>query len=248
MAATKDHIQELQKAATHGKGKGCVTKCVASDWKKDYGSYRYNGYQEHIKPAKSSYYVPDPLRIAQIGAPTRERLLGGAADARRTPSNPARNPLVWSFGFKTNFKNANRPYAHNYHHMVPWEALSSGLNQTERKALQQAEYNLNAGINLIVLPCFRRVAMILEMYTHPNDHPDYNLGVIRAINAVKFKITGDEERHLKVKELPKLKAALEAWEVAEWANIMVAGKLANAAHVKEYGPSPMALRRRPAEF
>jgi hypothetical protein len=243
MTASKKHIEELQKARSHGdgKGKGCVTKCVGSSWTKDHGSYRYNGYQEHNGTAKKTRYLPDPMRVKMIGAPTKERLLGGDKSDKRTPTNPATNPAVWGFGWKDNFKNANRPYAHNYHHMVPWEALSEGLVQLELKALQQAGYNLNAGINLIVLPCFRRVALIVEMYTHPNDHPDYNLSVIDAITLVKFEITGDATKHLDPSELPDLKEALEKWEEAEWPLIMSAGKAANAAHLKEYVPTMMTL-------
>jgi hypothetical protein len=237
------HVDDLQADVSHGEGegKGCVTKCVGSKWKKDHGSYRYQGYEAHNVPAKKLRYEPDLTRLAEVGNPTKERVLGGNKDDRRTPSNPQKKAGAWNFGFSNNFKNANRPYAHNYHHMVPWEAMSEGLNQLERKALQQAGYNLNAGINMIILPCFKRVGLILRMFTHPNDHPAYNVAVARAINQVKFEITGDERQHLKPEELPDLKDALESWEKAEWPEIMTAGEAANAVHLKNYSPSAMLL-------
>jgi phage regulator Rha-like protein len=218
---------------------------VGSSFKDDHGSYRYNGYHETKNtPAKRSRYWPktDLARAEQFGKNLLdEQQLGAAVGVKKKPEDFWKDPLAWDFdrGPKgRNYKSANRPFVHMYHHMVPWEVLSETYDLDELKMFQIAGYNLNAGFNLIILPCTTQPAMILGMYTHPNDHPDYTVSLISLLRQMKAKLKKqNKQAHLTQEQVNGIKDSLESWEKAEWYKIQVAGKLANAAHINTYRPS-----------
>ncbi len=247
----KNHVSKkaLQKTFhlkgnARGGGKGCATKCYAdkSFTKAHHGNYRLNGYKEiEGNPPKFAHYVPDGARLAQFPL-TRELQHGLRKKTWRKPSDPqARDG--WKFGGtskgKKNYQNANVPFPHQYHHMCSWEGISSGALTTEElKLLQKAEYNLNDGFNLIVLPMRERVAMILQMYTHPNNHKAYNTELKEMIRTVKAAMSGgDPDVHLDEKTAVVMKDTLENWEKPEFEQIMKGGKKRYPAHVDAHPPS-----------
>jgi hypothetical protein len=243
--ANTEHIPDLQKDKSHLDGKekaatkGCVTKCVGSAIKNHHGSYRKNGYNEHkANPAKSTRYVPIENRI-KLYRPVPEQQIGATKGTKRKPKLPAKNKGLWNFTGK-NFKNANTPFPHMYHHMVPWEVMSETFTVNELKLFQRSGYNLNDGINLIILPCSERIGGLIGMYSHPYDHPTYTSDLIAQLTRLKTAMTGDEEEHLKKKEVKVLKTGLDAWELTEWFEIAENGMAARGAHVNTYSPSSMA--------
>jgi hypothetical protein len=212
---------------------------VGSAFKNDHGSYRKNGYDEHkTDPVKSSYYKPDPIRIKTFGGPEPEQQIGAKAGVMRTPRLQRGQATSWGFVGK-NFKNANHPFAHAYHHMVPWEVMSETFTLRELKLFQSAQYNINEGINLIILPCFKKIGILIGMYTHPNDHPTYTSQLTQTLRKLKNQIKGDEEKHLKSYEVEFLKMVLDLWERAEWIEIAEGGRAAMGVHVDEHKPSAM---------
>ncbi len=232
-----DHIDDLQADKSHDPG--CVTKCVGSDFKKHHGSYRKNGYDEHKSdPKKSDRYVPLPERIALYGPPEKEPQLGRAGVAR-TPRLPMKKATPWTFTGK-NFKSANEPFVHMYHHMVTWETMSESFTMRELLLFQIEKYNINDGKNLIILPCFDRVSLLVGMFKHPNDHPTYTARLIKMLKSLKKKVKGDEAKHLKKKQVAGLKKTLDAWSKAEWKKIADAGMTLSGAHVDAYPPSSVA--------
>jgi hypothetical protein len=244
--ANSEHIDELQADTTHRKdnatsGGGCVTKCVGSSFKKHHGSYRRNGYEEHkSNKLKSTRYAPIPDRVEKFGPPIPEQLFGVALGKLRTPVLPAKPGLHWTFTGR-NFISANQPFVHQYHHMVPWEVLSESFELDELKLLQSDQYNLNDGFNLIILPCYEKIGILIGMYTHPNDHPLYTLDLISKLRFLKEQMKGDEEEHLAPDEVSGLRSTLEAWERGEWIKIAEAGRLAMGAHVNGYKPSSLPV-------
>jgi hypothetical protein len=263
-----DHVDksELQKKAhldgdARGGQKGCCTKCFAGKFPtKHHGNYRNNGYH-NIKgnPLKTVFYEPAAARLKKFPLQKEEQF--GITDGKKNgksikvflmPSDP-NSGLGWGFsdvpkGFsgKKNYQNANVPFAHQYHHMIPWEALSAGAFETfELKFLQMAEYNLNDGFNLIVLPMRKRVAEILRMYTHPNDHPDYSLEVSTVVTNVKSKMA-TPKKHLDKKSAKVMKQTLENWEKPEFVLLMKDGIANYPDHVNERKPTSMAKAYRQA--
>jgi hypothetical protein len=230
-----DHIDDLKADKSHKSG--CVTKCVGSKFKNHHGSYRKNGYNEHKNDAgKKARYQPIDKRIAKYGRPEPEQQLGAKKKVMRTPRLPRGPKTSWDFVGK-NFKNANKPFVHMYHHMVPWEVMSETFKLPELKLFQVSEYNINEGINLIILPCYPQIGIIIGMYTHPNDHPKYTLDLITTLTRIKNQLKGDEQKHLKKDEVAFLKTVLETWERSEWWEIAVGGMKAMGDHVNEYQPS-----------
>lgn len=259
-----DHVnkKELQKVHhlkgnARGGAKGCTTKCFSGGFtKKDHGNYRNNGYYEIKGSAKELYYRPSAQRLRSLGLLAEEQH-GLSTPKKLMPKNPLKDSLGWGFDDsrtapkfrgKKNYHNANVPFAHQYHHMIPWEAISAGAFETqELKFLQKAEYNLNDGFNLIILPMRRRVAEILQMYTHPNDHPAYSLEVATVVTRVKKKMTTqDPKKHLDEDSAKLMKTTLENWEKPEFHVLMAAGKKNYPDHVNTHEPSSMAAAYRQA--
>lgn len=231
----KSHLDGNSKVAN----KGCVTKCVGSAFKNHHGSYRKNGYHEHkAHPVKSMRYAPIANRIARY-RPVLEQQIGAKKGIRLKPKLPVGNQGLWNFTGK-NFKNANTPFPHMYHHIVPWEVVSETFAANELKLLQRSGYNLNDGINLIVLPCSVRIGGLIGMYSHPNDHPTYTLKLIEQMTNLRSVMTGEEEEHLKKEETKAIKNGLDAWVRTEWFELATSGLTARGSHVDAYSPGSIA--------
>ncbi len=218
-------------------GAGCVTKCVGAEFKNHHGSYRFHGYNAHTGKYEE-WYKPSVRQLNRYGGPKLERQLGFSASIKKKPADPRVDKKAWAF-VGDNFKNANRPYAHNYHHMIPWEVISSSFSAQEACYLQEAGYMLNEGRNMIILPCFDRIALILMMYTHPNNHPAYNTSLKGMVAQARARLRGKKAKHFTKSDMADVKTMFEGWEDAEWDVIMVDGKAAKAAHVDTHTPSDM---------
>lgn len=227
-------------------GKGCVTKCYEGTFNNDdHGNYRYHGYNETKKtPTKKDYYEPSARRLKAFPL-KRELLHGMKKKTSREPRDPSNDG--WGFHEKKNakgqinYQNGNVPFPHQYHHMVPWETLGSGVFTTEElKLLQMSEYCLHDGFNLIILPMRARVAEILRMHTHPNNHKKYNIDLENQIWLVKGALCGgDPAIHVTEETAPFMKRTLEDWEEREWKKIMESGSRKYPEHVNEHTPSDM---------
>lgn len=265
-----DHIEELQADEAHTLGaahSGCVTKCRSGKRAlrcNDHGAYRRNGYEAIRGDAgRRTYYERDQdelkaraIALGLHGGPIQEQALGAKAGVTTTVSDIFEHPQAWHFppsGGKKNFRKANSPYPHNYHHILPWSSLSAALDLGEAQLVQCSGYNLNDGMNMIILPCFDRVALILGTFKHPNNHPDYSKAVAQAINEAKAEIAGADPNpavHMTPAQAGKLREYFERWEKQEFFELMKKGKVeadariasgkgAEATHVNEHQPSSM---------
>jgi hypothetical protein len=246
MAKRNKHIEGIQGHKSHLEGsseaanKGCVTKCVGSAVMNHHGSYRKNGYEEHKNnPVKSTRYAPIANRIKRYH-PVAEQLPGEKKGITRIPELPVGDKGLWIFEGEENFKKAYSPFPHMYHHMVPWEVLKKTFSFNELILFQRSGYNLNDGINLIILPCSERIGSLIGMYSHPNDHPGYTEQLIAQLTSLRTNLSGDQEEHLQEKEVGYIKDCIEAWARAEWFQLADSGKAALGMHVNTYSPSCMA--------
>lgn len=195
------HIQKLKGADSHKKG--CVTKHELG-FKDDRCSYRYNGYQEartgtSLKGRnKRKLYEVDFTRekdAARLPRVYREYKIGQKKTAANllARENPKEKRDAWWFKGE-NFKNAFTPYNHNHHHILPWASLKS-LSEMELDLLQEGEYNLNDGDNMILLPCLFAFGVALKLPDHPHAHRTYNKDVKTIINKVKRAVSEGTEDH-----------------------------------------------------
>jgi hypothetical protein len=232
-----EHIDDLQADKSHDPG--CVTKCVGSAFKNAHGSYRYNGYQAHKSdPVKSTRYKPDAALLARRGF-EKDPQIGFKKSVKKYPQKPTGSDGSWEFKGK-NFKSANQPFVHMYHHLVPWDVMSEVFTLRELLLFQSCKYDINAGVNLMILPCYRSIGWLVGMHTHPNDHPSYSERLMKMLKAQKGKLKGDEAKHLRKKQVSGLKEVLERWAEREWGKLSRAGRVAMGAHVNEYHPSSVA--------
>lgn len=245
-SSSADHISKLKPKASHKKG--CVTKHEGG-FKDDRCAYRYQGYQKTVSTAKKKRlyeldFTRDPHKSRLPKRMLKELKLGHARKKSnfRLPVNPSKSDKkrAWCFD-GDNFKVAYKPYNHNYHHILPFDALKQ-LNWTELNLLQQSGYNVNDGINLIILPCTAAYAYAVMLPAHPYNHPKYNKDVKTIINEIKKDVSRNSKSH-KVTDKNKnnFKKKLETWEDKEYWVIVKYGKgeakKRRAAHINQ---APMA--------
>lgn len=222
----KKHIQELTPDKSHEQG--CVTKHV-KEYKADRCAYRYQGYQANRDGgAKQARYEMDftlPENAARLPMGPISELKKGFKNLPindRTPDDPRTNKDAWKF-VGENYKIAYLPFNHNYHHIMPFEALKQ-LSYDNLKLLQAATYNLNSKENLIILPCLGKHAYALMLPAHPYNHSTYNKNIKKEVNGLLQEITGKKENHELTSETAgNLKTRLVNWEVAEYEELVKLG-------------------------
>ena len=215
----KEHIKELKPDKSHDKG--CATK-HEKDYKSDRCSYRYQGHKattgDDRKKALYELDFTQPDHAARLpGGPDEELKRGfkNLEDNKRTPDDPRVDKTAWHFGGE-NYKTAYLPFNHNYHHILPFESLKQ-LSYDELKLLQESGYNLNDGVNLIILPCLNTHAFALMLPAHPHNHVEYNKHVKNLLSRLKQKLEQAAADHkLNPQNVGDLKSDLEGWERDEY--------------------------------
>ncbi len=82
-------------------------------------------------------------------------------------SDPRSDATAWHIGtaHRINFRRGYDPYNHDYHHIMPMEALLT-LGDRILEQLMVAGYSLNDGINMIILPQDRGIGVHLGLPRH----------------------------------------------------------------------------------
>jgi hypothetical protein len=218
--------------------KGCTNKCGG----KPHGDYRKNGYAETERdPEKSALYNLDfaellsgrrklhakpPIGATTKGLPTMIK--------RRSERNPRLNSHDWWIGGlapKKNFKSAYLPYNNEAHHILPAESLKDAgtgphsPNEIVLKMIMHAEYNLNAGVNIILLPKNRLHASLIQLPVHNGYHEQYNSDVTRFLNKILRDVNQAIDTHqVKLEDGVNLKNDIEKWQAWEFKRIVFFGK------------------------
>ncbi|MFY2561074.1 AHH domain-containing protein [Corallococcus terminator] len=241
------HIKDLPADESHKKG--CVTKHQGK-FRKNTCAYRYQGYLANADGgAKQARYELDftlPENAARLRmGPSSELKIGfeNLISNYRTPEDPRTNKDAWKF-IGRNYKVGYIPFNHNYHHIMPFDALQQ-LGYDDLKLLQEATYNLNSGENLIILPCLDTHADALMLPAHPDNHPKYITDVKKEITGLKQDILEQAQDHkLTTETAGNLKTRLVDWEVAEYDEIVKFGaKKAKAKLSAVIDDTPIASMR-----
>lgn len=247
---SEKHVAELTALAEHGdgEGQGCVCKCVGSDWKNSHGSYRKNGYDETLaNPRKKALYNVDftnPENGKRIRGRAPEYRSGFAKEQLFTAKDPrdAKHRTAWWIGLHDNyFQKAYRPFNHDAHHILPWDAIQR-LPKTALKLLMAAGYNLNAGNNIIILPKNDSYARALMLPAHPYDHPEYSSRVAGILEEIQQDMAEEGQGHeLNEDNVGNLRSRLEAWQQQEYWKLVRLGELASLfAAASTPNDAPMA--------
>jgi len=239
------HIAKLQPHESHKKG--CVTKHQDEFKEGDDCSYRGNGYKEMKSSHKGLYHIDftQAKHAARLPRIYREYKIG----TKKTVANliKAKNPKekkdAWWFKGE-NYKKGFVPWNHNHHHILPFNALQI-LTYDELKLLQLSGYNLNAGNNMIILPCLDAYGIAMMLPSHPFGHPTYNFATKSIVREIKRDITKNSRGHeLNKTNVPNFKTKLESWQKRQFDVLVKYGK-SLAAKESPYSPPPNQVNKSP---
>ena len=178
--AKKEHYKRMKDPEYHKNG-GCVCRHVSHFDDKDPCSHRGQGYLTSVESRKSLYNSYDPKAAKDL--PTRKlkswrSKKGKLKHFRYQVKNPLKDPTCWYIGRGTNFtRNMKVPYLHNYHHIIPNGELNNRLiiktkgyeDASILIQLMAVQYNINNGVNVVLLPKEQKIARIIQLPTHcPN--------------------------------------------------------------------------------
>ncbi|MBU8895371.1 AHH domain-containing protein [Corallococcus sp. M34] len=252
--ATGKHVA-LAKEKDHKDQKGCVNKHEVTFDSPTYPNcaYKPNGYNaalgEVVKgtaTSKHSLYEYDFTKTHPEGTPLelnhRARLPNQMAvfsSTGRQPkaekelglprkehknTDPRLTTNAWHF-VGSNYKVGHLPFGHEYHHIMPEEAISEALTEKEAEVLQAAEYNINTGKNLIILPITQDVAFALMLPKHKGWHRAYNQSCINVLNSCKQSLSESEDGHeITAANVAGVRTQIETWEDNTFRSIVAAGK------------------------
>lgn len=145
------------------------------------------------------------------------------------------NHWWWLDPSNKNYRGATYyPFSHNYHHMLPWKSLfdafgteppdAAGNAYPSLRMLQSAGYNLNEGINLIILPCTIIPSLILGLPMHPTNHPNYNARLSAMLNDLKAHAQSRQAARaphpIDQNNKDSVKETLENWEKRQFGEIV----------------------------
>jgi hypothetical protein len=130
-----------------------------------------------------------------------------------TNRDPRTNPKAWHLENGDNYKVFHLPFGHEYHHIMPEEAISEALTLEEAKILQAAGYNINHGKNMIILPITRDVAYALMLPKHKGWHSSYNQECMGILNRLKRSANKASTTHAITEEnVGGVRQNLETWQ------------------------------------
>jgi hypothetical protein len=191
------HLAALVLSKTHqpGEENGCVTRCLRSGRKYEGHDYRKNGFNYQLKNESEWYNLDFHVK----GSEARKRLENEATrlDWGKL-SNPMSNSHAWDMKEGgQNFRSGGYPwgkYGNAAHHIVPVGSLYDAFQQ-DLRILQRAKYNINKGINIIILPTRGPYDKIYQLPTHLGKHKTYS-------NAVHLRLRGMKEALSRAKSRP----------------------------------------------
>lgn len=246
------HIK-LSKYKKHEDQKGCVNKHEPKFENPKFPAcaYRLNGYNEtltgKIKDNGSSKKSLYELNFSNKSH--RARLPGGSEKMEkmesfkpigrppkaikkpkkylnRDPRDPKYQGKAWHF-IGDNYKVSHLPFGHEYHHIMPEEAISSELTFTEARILQEADYNINNGKNMIILPITMDVAYALMLPRHKGRHRSYNNECMIQINNFKKKVNKSSTTHTVSKDnVGGVRDEIMTWQENEFKRLVDCGRAA----------------------
>ncbi len=228
--AEEKHAKYLRPDESHKKG--CVLRCTNKGH-----NHRENGYSYAVVNYKS-YYNIDFINSAA----NKERLDVAYPPPllfrRQSGWDPRHIADTWFIGGRkpSNWKKGHHPFTNQAHHILPVGALHDSFDIWELKLLQNSGYNINAGINIMILPTEERMGKVMLMLIHPTNHTDYSTSVKRVIAEITGKFTegkSDPDDHSPVddKNIPKLKDDIELWSRDQAAELILQGVLTPGVQV-----------------
>ncbi|RYZ43013.1 MAG: hypothetical protein EOO71_05435 [Myxococcaceae bacterium] len=224
MSQDDEHIDALKnKKDAHrgGEMNGCIWRVCGLKGHK----YPENG-RSYIQANHRKIYELDFTHGADHTRVTNVMRVYGSYSAHR---NPITRVNRWWFGQGSNFQNGHWPWSNQLHHILPIQSLQEGLekNPTAIELLLRAGYNINRGVNIIILPTHERDGFVMRLPCHCGAHTSYNAHVSQIINKVSrriLKAAAPEGTHPTQEEMRGIKDDLETWSAREFLVIIAWGR------------------------
>ncbi|CAM4049562.1 hypothetical protein G4177_21785 [Corallococcus sp. ZKHCc1 1396] len=202
-----DHLEATRSHELHveGEANGCLLRCFKygkDDPKGTKGhSHRVNGriYQEQ---AENSRYNLD--FTTGENRQLLERIFG-----ERGPEcvggDPRLRAEAWHMGDGANFCHARAPWPNVGHHVVPINTIGKVFAEpSELNLLLQAKYNVNRGVNIVLLPYSHAFGQAMRLPVHRGGHPSYDAQIETKLRSIHQKIKkAKDPQRAEHPELPK---------------------------------------------
>jgi hypothetical protein len=189
------HLARLKTKDSHQEGeeKGCVTRCIWVYRKPpDYRprclfaghNHKENAIKYHVANDRSWYNPAFERGRARKRLEAQAKVIN--LNRKADKNNPILTPGAWDMGLTgANFWSAStKPWSHEAHHIIPTDVLYQAFKE-DLGLLQQLTYNINKGINIIILPTRREYGKIYLLPAHVNSHPGFSKLVKARIKSVR---------------------------------------------------------------
>ncbi|NMO22134.1 hypothetical protein HPC49_36130 [Pyxidicoccus fallax] len=117
---------------------------------------------------------------------------------KKKDNNPFLTAGAWDMGpegTKNFWPNADKPWPHEAHHVIPTDVLYLVFEETI-SLLQQFKYNVHKGINIIILPTQQLMGWVYLLPAHTNSHKKYSAEVQTRVSSL-----GDQLRKAQSKKI-----------------------------------------------
>ncbi|OJH37381.1 hypothetical protein BON30_29270 [Cystobacter ferrugineus] len=197
-AGTKEKERHLAKLTTKdshqpGEDNGCVTRCIwvyrkPPDFRPrclfSGHNHKENAIKYHIANDRSWYNPRFEHGRARRRLEAQAKVIN--LNRKANKNNPILTPGAWDMALSgANFwSSSTKPWSHEAHHIIPTDVLYQSFKE-DMGLLQQLKYNINKGINIIILPTQREYGRIYLLPAHTNSHPGFSKKVKKRINSVR---------------------------------------------------------------
>jgi hypothetical protein len=166
--------------------------------------------------------------FTQTGRQKKEEKEKGLPRKKYQNTDPRGDEKAWHLE-GDNYKEWHLPFAHEYHHIMPVEALEAALDPTtsEDQILVRSGYNINNGKNIIILPITRDVAYALMLPKHKGWHRKYNQECAAFISDIKQAISETTPEHgITEGNVGGVRKQIETWQERMFAELVTEGRTA----------------------
>jgi len=185
---TRDHDLHIE-----GEANGCLVFCFkyGSQTQGKHGhSHRHNGRQ-YQEQNESEYYNLD-FTSGTDKAHLDDEF--GSGVPMHSVGDPRLKADAWHMKVGANFCHSKAPWPNQAHHVIPINIIGKVFPKLEELALLLvAKYNLNRGLNIIILPYLDTYGRVMGLPVHRGSHARYDIQVETRLRSIRRGLTKAED-------------------------------------------------------
>ncbi|ATB34082.1 AHH domain-containing protein [Melittangium boletus] len=155
--------------------------------------HKHGPPRQRLEAALGFKYKPKPTDTKQDRKAGKKLEVGMRMAGRKNKNNPLVTPGAWDMGMSGNnfWSGRKQPWAHEAHHIIPTDVLYRVFEE-DMSLLQQLKYNINKGLNIIILPTKPLLGWVFLLPAHVNQHHGYSAEVKQRVESVR-KAAGKQQ-------------------------------------------------------